>query len=89
MADQWPFADRQSGAWELDGVWHAVVLTNLRFSPSSPSGVTGDAEYTVCGIPTGNGGTATRHAITCQDCLFDDLDWLGTAFDVTPRLVPA
>lgn len=83
MGDQWPFADRVERAWEREGVWHAVVITNLRPSPFPPF-PTGDCHFTVCGIPTGNQGTAQRHEVTCADCLFGDLDGVLREFSEAP-----
>ena len=84
MADQWPFADRVERAWEREGVWHAVVLTNLRPSQNPGFMHTGDCEATVCGIPTGNQGVATEHEVTCSDCLYGDLDGVLREFSEAP-----
>ncbi|MGE0227784.1 MAG: hypothetical protein AB7I38_11095 [Dehalococcoidia bacterium] len=85
MGAQWPFADRVERAWEHEGVWHAVVLVNLR--PAGRAGLSGsgDCDFTVCGIPTGNEGLAVHHEVTCTDCLFGGLDVVLREFSEAPR----
>lgn len=84
MGDQWPFADRLELATEIEGVWHAIVITDLRPADEPKFAGQGRAQATVCGIPLGQ-TTAKEHEVTCDDCLYGGLDGLLREFSEAPR----
>ena len=84
----WPTSGEMQLAWEHEGTWHAIVMTDIQPSSDPRFAGHGRADTTLCGVRVPPDSRGTLHAVTCDECLWGGIDGLLAERKPAGRMVP-